>query len=361
MSETPIPKKKDTAEIKPESQEPIETPSTPEVASPFTTSIADAVRTREEKLARQRAEREKLLQDISTARDAQGSFVSNYFKLHKPQYDADAEKRQLQAARIRAIGDALGLVASGFAAFGKNGAGYVPKFESSVVEDIEKINKARETYLQQNKEWKDFEYKQHLAELQAKTKAAEALLESKDKEIEDTREEIADYEQALQRYQSDKEVAAIKAEQALEKQQQGHTQKMEQIGKRTEGAIAAKQAGAAAKEKGNDAKYFALWKALNPDETEKTVVEGGNSFNPKTTTKPKRYSKNEETQYTAATKSDWTGRYLDKLMSEGMSQEAAIADIAVIANAVKQLVEKGHKLDDARNAVIKEYEAKRQK
>lgn len=366
MATTPIPQNKD---IESESQKPIETPATPkpaeetpatsEEASPFMASLADMVRAKEEKYAAQKAEREKLQGDVNAARNAQGSFISNYFKQQKPKYDENAEKRQLQAARIKAIGDALGLVASGFAAFGKNGAGYVPKFESSVVADIEKINEARKQYLQQNEEWKEFEYNQRLADLQAKTKAAEALLSAKDKDIENTREEIADYEQAMQRHQSNKEIAGIKAEQALEKQSQGHTQKMEQIGKRTEGAIAAAQIRASGKDKSENAAYFALWKALNPNET--VTTESVDQYGQKkTTTKPKTYTKNQESQFTEATKNDWTGRYLDKLMSEGMSQEAAIADIVVITDAVKALVKKGHKIDDARDAVIKKYEAKRQ-
>lgn len=366
MATTPIPQKKD---IESESQKPIETPATPkpaeetpatsEGASPFMTSLADMVRAKEEKYAAQKAEREKLQGDVNAARNAQGSFISNYFKQQKPKYDENAEKRQLQAARIKAIGDALSLVASGFAAFGKNGAGYVPKFESSVVADIEKINEARKQYLQQNEEWKEFEYNQRLADLQAKTKAAEALLSAKDKDIENTREEIADYEQAMQRHQSNKEIADIKAEQALEKQSQGHTQKMEQIGKRTEGAIAAAQIRASGKHKPENAAYFALWKALNPNET--VTTESVDQYGQKkTTTKPKTYTKNQESQFTEATKNDWTGRYLDKLMSEGMSQEAAIADIVLITDAVKALVKRGHKIDDARDAVIKKYEAKRQ-
>lgn len=385
MATTPIPQKKDTTEIEAESQATPEsageTPATSEGASPFMASLADMVRAKEEKYAAQKAEREKLQGDVNAARNAQGSFISNYFKQQKPKYDENAEKRQLQAARIKAIGDALGLVASGFAAFGKNGAGYVPKFESSVVADIEKINEARKQYLQQNEEWKEFEYNQRLADLQAKTKAAEALLSAKDKDIENTREEIADYEQAMQRHQSNKEIAAIKAEQALEKQSQGHTQKMEQIGKRTEGAIAAAQIRASGKDKPENAAYFALWEALHPNET--VTTESVDQYGQKkTTTKPKTYNDKERAEKASIVKESREGKLYDQYRAQGLDHNQAIAavlrdkevervknnlnvphasedDLQDIAENIVALVEDGDTESNARSIVMNNYDANR--
>lgn len=354
MATTPIPQKKDTAEIETESQKAIETPATPKPAeetpatseetSPFMTSLADMVRAKEEKYAAQKAEREKLQGDVNAARNAQGSFISNYFKQQKPKYDENAEKRQLQAARIKAIGDALGLVASGFAAFGKNGAGYVPKFESSVVADIEKINEARKQYLQQNKEWKEFEYNQRLADLQAKTKAAEALLSAKDKDIENTREEIADYEKAMQRHQSNKEIAAIKAEQALEKQSQGHTQKMEQIGKRTEGAIAAKQAGAEIKAQEDSAlEYAAIADLVSPPENVSETVVNEGEYNEKRTKKTStaRLSRAENIKRGEAFKASWKGRLYDKYKSLGGTIDDYLAALPEVEKTITDLAASG--------------------
>lgn len=352
------------------------------IPSTFETSMADMVRKQEEDLAQQRAERDKLQQEIMAARDAEGSFVANWFRQNRPTYDADAEKRAQQAARIKAIGEALGLVASGFAAFGKNGMGYVPKFESSALKDIEKINEIREKYLAQREAWKEFDYKQHLAALQARTEAAEALKAAKDDDIDAGEKTLARYKEMMQKHQSDKEIATIKGEQAKEKQAQGHEQKLEQIGKRNEGAIAAKQAGAANKAQAasSNAAYFALWKALNPNEEVTVTQSGGNIRGTKTTTKPKTYTKNQETQFTEATKNDWSGKLLDEYLASGMSQEAAIAEVVEINNiknslnvagasvqdriemakAIQGLVKRGKDLEKVKSFVLNKYESQRQ-
>lgn len=328
---TPLPKRKEEQPQEAQAQHPeVPTPS------PFETSMAEMVRKQEQDLAQQRAERNKLEQEIMAARDAEGSFVANWFKTNEPKYDADAEKRANRAARIKAIGEALGLVASGFAAFGKKGMGYVPKFESSALKDIEKINDTRQKYLDQKEAWKEFDYKQRLAALQARTKAAEALRDAKDKDIDAGEKTLSRYQEMMQKHQSNKEIAAIKGEQAKERQQQGHTQKLEQIEERGKWAVTAKQTGASNKAQAaaSNAGYFALWKALNPNEEVKVTQSGGNIRGTKTTTKPKTYTKNQEAQFTEATKNDWTGKLLDEYMSSGMSQEAAIAEVVEI-NTIK--------------------------
>lgn len=365
-----------------EEEQPQEAQGQQTLPSAFETSMAEMVRKQEEYLAQQRAKRDKLQQEIMAARDAEGSFVANWFRQNEPKYDAEAEKRAKQAARIKAIGEALGLVASGFAAFGKNGMGYVPKFESSALKDIEKINETREKYLAQREAWKEFDYKQRLASLQARTKAAEALKEAKDDDIDAGEKTLARYKEMMQKHQSDKEIATIKGEQAKEKQAQGHEQKLEQIGKRNEGAIAAKQAGAANKAQAasSNAAYFALWKALNPNEEVTVTQSGGNIRGTKTTTKPKTYTKNQEAQFTEATKNDWSGKLLDEYLTSGMSLEAAIAEVVEIntiknslnvagasvqdriemAKTIRGLVKRGKDLEKVKSFVLNKYESQRQ-
>ena len=313
--------------------------------SAFETSMAEMVRKQEEDLARQRTERDKLQQEIASARDAEGSFVANWFKANEPKFDANAEKRAQQAARIKAIGEALGLVASGFAAFGKNGMGYVPKFESSALKDIEKINETREKYLAQKEAWKEFDYKQRLAKLQADTKAAEALKSAKDKDIDAGEKTLSRYQEMMQKHQSEKEIAAIKAEQALEKQSQGHAQKLEQIGKRTEGAIAEQNAKDAKKAEENTAlEYAAIADLVSPPENVVETVENEGKYDEKRTTRTStaRLSRAENIKRGEAFKASWQGRLYDKYKELGGTTEEYLKALPEVEKTVNDLVKSGN-------------------
>lgn len=327
------------------------------IPSTFETSMADMVRKQEEDLAQQRAERDKLQQEIMAARDAEGSFVANWFRQNEPKYDAEAEKRAKQAARIKAIGEALGLVASGFAAFGNNGMGYVPKFESSALKDIEKINETREKYLAQREAWKEFDYKQRLASLQARTKAAEALKEAKDKDIEDTEAQLQDYEKMMQKHLSDKELAAIKAEQALEKQSQGHTQRMEQIGKRTEGAIAEQNAKQAKeKEEQEVLGYAAVADMVEPFVVETEVTDKYGRT--KKTTKKGSPTHDDNLKRGKAFKESWKGKLYEQVKAEGATTEDAVD---IIKDVINLIGKEGLSQEEAIAEVLDDYKERKNK
>lgn len=325
--------------------------------SSFETSMAELVKQRSARLAEQKAERDRLAQDIASARDAEGSFVANWFKTNEPKYDANAEKRATQAARIKAIGEALGLVASGFAAFGKNGMGYVPKFESSALKDIEKINETREKYLAQREAWKEFDYKQRLASLQARTKAAEALKEAKDKDIEDTEAQLQDYEKMMQKHLSEKELDAIKAEQALEKQSQGHTQRMEQMGKRTEGAIAEQNAKQAKeKEEQELLGYAAVADMVEPFVVETEVTDEYGQT--KKTTKKGSPTHDDNLKRGKAFKESWKGKLYEQVKAEGATTEDAVD---IIKDVIYLIEKENYSQEEAIAEALDDYKERKNK
>lgn len=317
--------------------------------STFDTSIADAVQRKETELSRQKEERDRLQQDITSARNEKGSFLKNWLHQSKPTYDPLAEERARKATRIKAIGEALGLVASGYAAFGKDGAGYVPKFKSTAVEDIEKINEARKTYLEQNKEWQDFYATQRMADITAREEAAKALLDAKDKEIADTEDAIEKYKEDIYRHLSNKEIAELKATQALEKQEERHAQSMKEIGAR---------ASAAQSKKDNEEellRYAAIADLISPPQNvSETVVNEGEYDEKRTTrTSTARLSRAESLKRGEAFKNSWEGRVYDILKDSGYTDEDYLQALPILEKTIEDLVKnEGYSYDRAIEEVI---------
>lgn len=94
----------------------------------------------------------------------------------KPVYDEDRAKKLRNIAIVQSLGDMLSAAARGYFAYRKGGAGVVPKVNTdSPFKPVEELNKMRETYLANHKEWRDLMAATELKSAEAEEVAAKAL------------------------------------------------------------------------------------------------------------------------------------------------------------------------------------------
>lgn len=121
---------------------------------------------------------------VEEARKNGTSVANALFEEQKPKYDENKEKRLRNRAIVQSLGDMLSAVAMGAHAYGKKGAGYVPKTTSSGhLDSLAEINRMREEYRKKGEEWKALSLKRKEAELANEIAAQEKLLAVEDAKL----------------------------------------------------------------------------------------------------------------------------------------------------------------------------------
>jgi hypothetical protein len=172
-------------------------------------------------------EREKAVEEQKAKRDTAiqngTSLVLNMLKDTKPEYDETKAKRLRNRAIVQSLGDMLSAVAMGAHAYGKKGAGYVPKMaESGHMQSLAEVDKMRDEYLKRGEEWKNLELNWKKAQADAKIAAEEKLLTKEEEKLatatskaESTRKAYADllntWNKILAGYYTDIDKEKVKA------------------------------------------------------------------------------------------------------------------------------------------------------
>lgn len=134
------------------------------------TAEQEAIKKQEEAVEAQKKKRDKAI--------ARGeSLTLAMLEDRKPEYDGAKAKRLRNRAIVQSLGDMLSAVAMGAHAYGKKGAGYVPKMaESGHMQSLAEVDKMRDEYLKRGEEWKNLELNWKKAQEDAKIAAEEKLL-----------------------------------------------------------------------------------------------------------------------------------------------------------------------------------------
>lgn len=158
----------------------------------------------------------------------------------KPKYDEAKAKRLRNRAIVQSLGDMLSAVAMGAHAYGKKGAGYVPKMaESGHMQSLAEVDKMRDEYLKRGEEWKNLELNWKKAQADAKIAAEEKLLTKEEEKLatakskaESTRKAHADLLNAWNKmvadYYIDMDKEAVEDANAQKRDKQKHEYRMEE-------------------------------------------------------------------------------------------------------------------------------------
>lgn len=127
--------------------------------------------------AAEKAEVDNYVKGVQNARANKTSVFGSLVEKRKPTYDENKEKRMRNAAIIQSLGDVLTAAVKGVHAYGKRGAGVVPKgAPSNAMEGVAKINDMQKKYLEQRKAWEGLELSWAQQKADDEIAAAEALL-----------------------------------------------------------------------------------------------------------------------------------------------------------------------------------------
>lgn len=149
-------------------------------------SLATELAALQTKEAKALADANALYENITTARKNKTSVFGSLVEKRKPKYDENKEKRMRNAAIIQSLGDVLTAAVKGVHAYGKRGAGVVPKgAPSNAMEGVAKINEMQQKYLKERKAWDDLVLKWEQQKADDDVEAAKALAERGEKNYED--------------------------------------------------------------------------------------------------------------------------------------------------------------------------------
>ena len=140
-------------------------------------SLGDQYAREQAEVEAQRAKYDAQAQKVSKAQEEGRSVVGALLEQQKPVYDENKDKRLRNRAIVQSLGDMLSAVAMGAHAYGKKGAGYVPKpTDGGHLTSLSEVDKMREEYLKRGEEWKNLELNWKKAQADAKIAAEEKLL-----------------------------------------------------------------------------------------------------------------------------------------------------------------------------------------
>lgn len=173
------------------SQSDAQTTDEPTAINPFEArlgSIRDDYDAAEAEYNTKQAELNEYRQKVADANKNKSSVLKAITERSKPEYDEDRAKKLRNIAIVQSLGDMLSAAARGYFAYRKGGAGVVPNVKAdSPFKPIEELNKMRETYLTNHKEWKDLMAATELKAAEAEEAAANALLTKKEAEVKESK------------------------------------------------------------------------------------------------------------------------------------------------------------------------------
>lgn len=203
-------------------------------------SLGDQYTADLEAIKKQEAAVEEQKKKRNTAIQNGTSLVLKMLKDTKPEYDEAKAKRLRNRAIVQSLGDMLSAVAMGAHAYGKKGAGYVPKMaESGHMQSLAEVDKMRDEYLKRGEEWKNLELNWKKAQADAKIAAEEKLLTKEEEKLatatskaESTRKAQADllntWNKILAGYYTDIEKGKVKDAYAQKRDKRNHEYRMEE-------------------------------------------------------------------------------------------------------------------------------------
>lgn len=157
-------------------------------------------------------------QALSKANEAYNQGQSAMLALlnaNKPERNVKKERNLRNRAIVQSLGDMLTSIAQGAIAYGKNGAGYVPKIDAkSPLASIEELNKMRLEYAERNKEWKDAMLEYEIGVEKDKIAAAEKLATKAEEDLKAATTSREAAEAAYRDFQYQEAEAARKSQEA---------------------------------------------------------------------------------------------------------------------------------------------------
>lgn len=129
----------------------------------------------------ERAKYQEYTDSIKRAQENKTSVMKAVYDTYKPKFDEKKATDLRKVATIQSFGDMLSAAARGYFAYRDKGAGVVPNVQSnSALSSVEELNRMRETYLAENKQWRDLMADYNLKQAEAEVSSAkEAMTEYK--------------------------------------------------------------------------------------------------------------------------------------------------------------------------------------
>lgn len=294
--------------------------------------------------AQQRAN--ELLEAYNTARANGDSAIGALMQGSKPVRKEVDEKRLRNAAKIQAFGDVLSAATSGYFAFNKKGAGYVPNVSlNSPFKNLEKLNELEKEYQQRKLKWDADMLNYAISRETAKQAAAQSLYTAAQKRADDATKAADDaYVDLLKEY-GDYNIAAMR---------EAGQNKRAQAANQTRLAIAAMEGERAdkkdTKEK-SDARKIGWYDILSPweardIETETESVDEYGMSKMSKTRKKSTYSDDKEQRLSEAYTNDVIAQ-AEKYYKSGKYDEAQSLEAAVYATAISKMKGQGFKDEEA--------------
>lgn len=149
-------------------------------------SLGDQYAREQAEVEAQRAKYDAQTQKVSKAREEGRSVVGALLEQQKPVYDENKDKRLRNRAIVQSLGDMLSAVAMGAHAYGKKGAGYVPKpTDGGHLTSLSEVDKMREEYLKRGEAWRTLNLNWKKAQADADLAAEQSLLTAEDARLKE--------------------------------------------------------------------------------------------------------------------------------------------------------------------------------
>jgi hypothetical protein len=203
-------------------------------------SLGDQYAAEQAAVDAQQAKYKAQAEKVAKARESGTSVFGAILEETKPVYDANKEKRLRNRAIVQSLGDMLSAVAMGAHAYGKKGAGYVPKpTEGGHLLSLSEIDKMREEYRKRGEAWKTLNLGIKKSQAEAAVAAEEKLLTVEAAKLKDattkaeaTRKAQADllnaWNKSVADYYIDMDKEKVKDANAQKRDERNHEYRMEE-------------------------------------------------------------------------------------------------------------------------------------
>lgn len=203
-------------------------------------SLGDQYAREQAEVEAQRAKYDAQAQKVSKAQEEGRSVVGALLEQQKPVYDENKDKRLRNRAIVQSLGDMLSAVAMGAHAYGKKGAGYVPKpTDGGHLTSLSEVDKMREEYLKRGEAWRTLNLNWKKAQADADLAAEQSLLTAEDARLKEAKtkaektraaqaEILKAWNKKVADYYTDIDKEAVKDAYAQKRDKQKHDYRMEE-------------------------------------------------------------------------------------------------------------------------------------
>lgn len=160
--------------------------STADARSVYNNSLYDDYVEAQKQADAAKAELQGYKDSAKKARENKTSVMKAVYNTYKPKYDEKKATDLRKVATIQSLGDMLSAATRGYFAYRDKGAGVVPNVNNnSALSSVEELNRMRETYLAENKQWRDLMADYELKAADAQIAAAESDVNEQKARIND--------------------------------------------------------------------------------------------------------------------------------------------------------------------------------